>query len=108
MPCDSIITNTVNLENVKNADLLEKALKALDPRAQRTADGRFVFRHDGTAITIRDGKATSTLSTQRLGAALDQVKQSYSREAVKYAAKRFNISVEWDKQDINQFTLVNR
>lgn len=108
MPCDSIITNTVNLENVKNVDLLEKALRALDKNAQRTADGRFIFRVNGTTIVIQNGKATSQLATQKLGAVLDLVKQEYSKEAVKYAAKRFNISVEWDKQDTNQFTLVNR
>lgn len=104
MPCDSVITNRVDLKNVGNRELLEKALATFEGY-QKVRDGWYRFTFSRRTVEVKDGEASSTLPTQQLGAALDLVKQQYSKQAVKLAAKRFGWSVEFDKRDSNQFVI---
>lgn len=104
MPCNTVTTNTVKLESVKNHDLLEAALKSeFGPNVYRTTD-RFVFTADGRQVTVTGGRATSTLSDAALGAVVGRVKQAYSRKAVELAARRFGWATI-KGADVNHFQL---
>lgn len=109
MPCNSITTNTVELENVKDMDLLKKALKAEFPggivHARKSAD--LIFQADGRECTISGGAVYSTHGRAALEAITSRVKQSYAREAVALAAKRFGWAVV-KGADANHFQLVKR
>jgi hypothetical protein len=105
MPCYSIVTNTINLANVKSHDRLEAALKDEFKQVTRLADGRMVFTVDGTSVTLKDGALTSRLDATRLQEIVVRVQQAYGREIVKFSAKRFGWVVEWDKQNRNAYQL---
>jgi hypothetical protein len=103
MPCDSVITNTVVIENVKDHDIL---LRALTPfGGVKVREGHLRFFVNGTAVDFKDGQLTSRLPAAQLGAVLDVVKQGYSHEIVEFSAERFGWSVEWDENDSSQFTI---
>lgn len=103
MPCNTIQTNTVELSNVKNDELLLKALA--DFQGRQLGAGHFTFRVNGVGVEIRNGEATSTLPTGQLGAVLDLVKQAYSRAAVTMAAKRFGWAIKKTGSDVNKFSI---
>lgn len=89
MPCNTVTTNTVKLENVKNHDLLEAALIGAFPGGVVRKGSRFVFTASGRGVTLDSGQAYSTLSPVALQAVVSQVKQAYARKAVELAARRF-------------------
>lgn len=94
MPCNTVQTNTVELGKITAFDLLEKALKEEFGHASRHGSDRFMFAVDGRAVQLQGGRATSTLPRERLEVVVGRVKQAYSRESVKFAAKRFGWAVE--------------
>jgi hypothetical protein len=103
MPCNTVTTNTVKLENVRNHDLLESALKAQFVNVYRAGD-RFVFSHGRTQVVIEGGRATSSLGSAELGAVVGLVKQAYARKAVELAARRFGWATV-KGADVNHFQL---
>lgn len=84
MPCNTVQTNTVNLEKCPNHDLLEVAIKNEFGQVTRNGD---TFRFNG--ITVSNGRVTGRQSEAQLQEITSRIKQSYSREVVKFAAKRF-------------------
>lgn len=94
MPCNTVQVNTVELEKVKDLDLLEKALREEFGSVDRLGD-RFNFVVEKYwRVTLKDGRAVSSLSRDGLERAVGRVKQAYSREAVRFAARRFGWVVE--------------
>lgn len=104
MPCDSVVLNTVELDKVGDHDLLEKALQGEYGAVQRNGT-TFSFIADGYRVTIRNGRASSEMREGSLQQVVGKVKQSYSREAVKMAAKRFGWMIKPGK-DANHFQVV--
>lgn len=105
MPCDSIVTNSVDLTNVGDHDLLEKTLKEVFGRVYRNG-GRFEVQHaSGYGITIIDGKASSPLSADTLAESVNLIKKEYSRNSVFATASRFKWLVKPGK-DRYDFTIV--
>jgi len=94
MPCNTIQTNTVNLEKCPNHDLLEKALRSEFERFESRSGDRFTFYAEGQLVTLVNGRATSRLDEQSLQRVVGRVKQAYSREVVKFACKRFGWATE--------------
>lgn len=76
MPCDSIITNRVDLGKV-NLDLLTKAMTALGVSASQ-------WRYDGAQVIIQGARWAMSSSVANLTQA--QIKQAYSTEVVKHTA----------------------
>lgn len=104
MPCNTVQTNTVELKNVKNHSLLERALKAqFGEQSTHHGAGRFTFMAEGQWVTIDGGVAKSRLDESVLQEVVGRVKQAYSRKAVATAAKRFGWAVNWT--DANNFTV---
>ena len=103
MPCNTISTNTVDLEKVQNLDLLEAALRSEFGAVQRVGD-RFRFNVGGRQVVIENGRATSGMSTADLQVVVGRVKQAYSRQAVTLAAKRFGWST-FKGADVNHFSI---
>lgn len=95
MPCNTVTTNTVKLENVRNHDLLEAALTGAFPGGVVRKGSRFVFTASGREVTIDSGQAYSTLGTAALQAVVSQVKQAYARKAVELAARRFGWAAQF-------------
>jgi len=95
MPCYSIVTNTVELNNVGDLDLLEKALKEHFGNVYRVGVN-FSFRtKEGYGVQIRDGKLIGTADEETLQTIANETKQAYSRAAVNASAKRFGWIVKW-------------
>ena len=104
MPCNTVQTNTVDLGKIKDHDLLEKSLKAEFGQVTRIGE-KFVFQVGGTSVTLANGSATSRLDEVRLMEVVGRVKQSMSRETVKFAAKRFGWTVQ-PGASANEFTII--
>lgn len=104
MPCNSVVLNTVELDKIADHDLLEKALKAQYGQVYRTGT-TMSFMVAGRRVTIRNGEAESDMSTGALQKLVGDVKQAYSREAVKMAAKRFGWIIKPGK-DANHFQVI--
>jgi hypothetical protein len=109
MPCDSIRTNSLRLETaLKNEALLEKGLFVeFGKSVRKLGTGRYAFSVDGMTVTMDGVNFRSTLSESRLGEVVGRVQQAYSREAVKAASKRFGWVAQFDKNDVNAFTLTH-
>jgi hypothetical protein len=105
MPCYSVVTNTVELENVGDHDLLEKSLKEQFGRVYR--DGAtFQFQtKGGYSVVLRNGKAESQMPTRDLTTLVGEIKQGYSRATVQSAVARFGWRIKPGK-DANHFTVV--
>lgn len=109
MPCNTIQTNVVDLRNVKDHDLLEKALQSEFNSVSRSGfirapGGRFVFTAGGSTVALENGRATSRIPADQLQKVVGRVHQAYAREAVKHAAKRFGWVVE-KGADANNFSI---
>lgn len=84
MPCDSIITNTVDLDVAnKNGTLLRAALEAMGAYGITASQSFFL---NGEYYQIVNGQLRS--SAANLETTANLVKRSYSAEVVKAAAKR--------------------
>ncbi len=110
MPCNTVQTNSVDLEKVQNHDLLEAALKSeFGPNVYRAVGregrgDRLGFTVGGRQVVIENGRATSAMSTADLQVVIGRVKQAYSRHAVHLAAKRFGWST-FKGADANHFSI---
>ena len=108
MPCNTVILNSVDLENANmNHDLLMKALVALyGESVTRRAweQTTLIFTVNGREVTLRNGQLTSSLSATQLQEVTGKIKQAYSKEVVKYAAKRFGWAVKFESADPYAFT----
>lgn len=82
MPCDSVILNTVDLD-LANEEILRAAVEALGG----TFTSKREFYLKGERYGIEGGRLTG--DETKVGQVADQIKQSYSREVVTRAAKRF-------------------
>jgi len=92
MPCDQIILNEVEFQ-AADRDLLKKALEELGMTILRTAqDGTIVFR----TRNWTNGRITNDriVIDQREAGLVDKIKQGYSTQVVKAAARRFNWNVK--------------
>jgi len=111
MPCDSIITNRIEVDVLsKNPTLLATAV-AHEFKGQLSAvvAGRFQFMVDGRLITVANGQASVRgASSQWLGQQMDRLKQAYSREAVKEAARRAGFTVRQQGDNVNLMTAERR
>lgn len=107
MPCDSVITNSVNLA-LANGDILRAALEAMGAQdLSFTATGaRFIL--DGAAWYIDRGQLNSTRSAQAVADMANRIKRAYSTETVNRAAKRFGWTVKKTGANANKMTLTRR
>ncbi|MET0742988.1 MAG: hypothetical protein ABWY78_06420 [Microvirga sp.] len=85
MPCDSIITNTVDLPKM-HPGLRAAALKAIGV----TADKYGYFTHEGQSYQIQNGIVVgrSGQSQETVGKVADLIKRSYSAAVIKTTAAR--------------------
>lgn len=106
MPCDTVVTNTVNLGEVatKHTDLLEKALRAEFTSVFRKGEN-FSFLADGRRVDLASGRATSQIGEAALQAVVGRVNQAVAREAVVQAARRFGWTVQ-KGASANEFAIV--
>lgn len=92
MPCNTRITNTVELNQKTDAKLMAKAL-AKRFQGSRVVDaerGRFQFSSEGATVYLVDGQLQSqSLSEQSLGVVAGKVKQAYAEQALLAASQRF-------------------
>lgn len=88
MPCDSIITQSVNLEKCGDAALLAEAMAAVDLRGCYLRYGKLV----GDARVV--------------GAVADAVKRAYSERSIYAAAKARGWQVK--KTGVNKLQIVRR
>lgn len=84
MPCDSIQLNTVEVGKM-DPSLLRAALQHLGATGAGEYAGRVVFTLEGQRCSIQNGRITVPAGYEHLA---DQVKQSYSRQVVTYAARK--------------------
>ena len=111
MPCDSIITNTVEFSvAAKNPELLSRAVTAVfKTQMRKVLDAGYQFTVEGYTITVADGRAQVRGATQKwLGQQLDRLKQAYSREAVKEAARRAGFQIRRQGDNVNLMTAERR
>ena len=106
MPCDSVITNTVDLGQIGDYDLLERALRLKFQSVDRIGK-TFTFRVGFSYITISGGQVSGPLDREQLQEITAQVKKAYSRETVKASAKRFGWIIE-QGQDEDHFAVIKR
>jgi hypothetical protein len=94
MPCDSIQTNSVNLGNLGDRSMLQRALENLGHKnVQVHEDGRITFGDYRSGGTIwPNGRMDTTGGATAMQA--NEVKRAYSSEAVKAAAAKFGWSLK--------------
>lgn len=95
MPCWEVRTMSVEF-SVKHSMLLIKALREMDLRFQ--IDGSTVIVVGMGTIDLKRGVADITSSSQTV---LNNIKQAYSKECVKKAAKLMQWQVKYDKKSKN-------
>jgi len=86
MPCWEVRTVSVEFK-ADNRALLNAAIEELGWRHQVASNGEVIINGGDITLDLVRERATVRDSQQ---AALNQLKQAYSRQAVKSAAKRFN------------------
>jgi hypothetical protein len=105
MPCNSVITNTVELSKVGDHDLFERTLQAMLGQGRvRRVGNNFAFSVDGVPVSVVAGRLVSSLPESRLQELSGQIKQAYGKEVVKYAARRFGWVVQFEASDAFAFT----
>lgn len=92
MPCDSIITNSVNMPAMQPAITVE-ALRAPGALSIHEARGVVSFTLDNARCTLRDGllevvRGYGDEGTMSDGQLADYVKRAYSVQVVKIKAKQ--------------------
>ena len=88
MPCDTIVSSTINLGNVGDKALLLRALEGLGYRGEIDGDTiTFASRFGGNGTIHADGRVELSGRATQLDA--NTIKRAYSTEAVKLAAKKF-------------------
>jgi hypothetical protein len=97
MPCDQVITNTVDLGHIGDLDMLERALKAKYQSVYRRGS-QFSFSVNGYGVSLSDGRLSSQLSERTLQGVVSEIKQSYSCETVVEAANQFGWLIEEDEE----------
>jgi len=91
MPCWTVQTTTVDLGQIKNHELLGKALRSLFmDTAIRQPGGNWRFVANGYVVELRNDQAISGMPRQQLEQVVSQIKVAYSTQVVKAAASRFN------------------
>ena len=99
MPCNTVQTTTVNLQNA-NLDMLAEAVAALGGQSIREERGVLYFNDAwGYPATIANGEVTATRAFDA-----SQLKRAYSAVVVKKAAKTFGWTFTQTKQGVAQFT----
>lgn len=95
MPCNTIVTNTVELNN-PNMDpaLMEAAIREAFGNVSRYGE-RFTWRVDGYNVELSGGRLRSQLDATRLQDITGRVKREYSKEVQKFAAKRFGWALKF-------------
>jgi len=102
MPCDSIVLNEIEFQ-ATDRELLKKALEELGINVLRTLrDGTIVFRTQSWS----NGRITNDkiIIDEREADIVDKIKQRYSMQVVKAAAKRFNWNVKQTSPNKLQIT----
>jgi len=90
MPCWTVVTNTVDLEKVKDLALLGQVLaKHFNAQAIGSFRDRWRFLDSGQWIEVKDGKVTSQMDANSLAAVVKKINVAYSGAVVKAAAQRF-------------------
>ena len=89
MPCDSIITNRVDLPKM-HPDLLTRALKDLKASNVRTYGNTVTFTVDGETWALRNGvlEGAEGQSQAQVGRMADRLKNGYSHQVVRATAAR--------------------
>lgn len=97
VPCDSIITTSVDIGKV-DLPLLDKAAKALGWAVLGV--GNYV-NAEGRTVTVRDGKliVRSVAGQSDVSASRNTLMQAYSRQVVGAAARKFGWSVKQTGQN---------
>jgi len=98
MPCDSVITTSVELKiNAENKDFLLAALKSLGYAVQSgTNIIRFTTREGMTGTILSDGKLTVTSNSRYRTADtfdVNPIKRAYSRAVVEATAQQYGWTI---------------
>lgn len=107
MPCDSVTTQSVNL-NMAIADVLADALRADGWRIiiMQTTDSVQAYK-SGQSLEWQKGKGLSIRGSEfRNNETISAITQAYSRQAVQWAAKRAGWTVQQTAAD--QLTVTRR
>lgn len=108
MPCNTVVRNSLTFE-VARLDLLERAIKQEIKDVHVVRKGQaLVFWAHGSAVTLTQGRLESKMPASQLGALSDRLKQAYSREAIREAARKTGFKLQQKAGDLNAFTLTKQ
>ena len=95
MPCDSIITNSVDMPKM-HPDLLNRALKALGVENVSTYGQQTSFTYKGQRYTLTRGelRGNSGQSEQEVGRVANLLKNAYGHQVVKATAAKNNWTIK--------------
>ena len=109
MPCNTVITNTVTFTNPNmDFNLMEAALRAMFGARVVRYGNVFDFVVEGRPVSFANGRLTSSLSEERLQELTGQMKQTYGKEVVKFAAKRFGWALKFEGTDPFSFQMTKQ
>jgi hypothetical protein len=83
MPCDSIITQSVDLSKCPDANMLRDAILSLDGVRDYYGD---YYHSEYGKFSINNGKVCG--DSRFIGSVADKIKQAYSKKSVYAAAKK--------------------
>jgi hypothetical protein len=102
MPCDSITTQTIKLAKAM-PEIIEAALKDLDYTVTSNIKTRIIAKQYNSEVVWEAGKGIS-ITGRNNEQHLNEITQTYSKQAVTWAAKRAG----WSVTNINNNTLTVR
>jgi hypothetical protein len=96
MPCDSIITLSVDLSKCGDVSLLLTALESIGAKYVGVTEDIITFNHESNSYSIINGKLTGRgyyITDTQIGILSDRIKQSYAKASVYASAKRMGWTV---------------
>lgn len=87
MPCDSITTQSVNLQNAMPT-IIEAALKALGYDITGSSETQIVARRQNFILDWTKGKGITVRGMRTNEVAITDLTREYSKQAVSWAASR--------------------
>ena len=95
MPCNSIITQSVDLERCSSAELLDKAITALGGHYDQYSK-RHCVRDGDYWFYVVNGQVIGERGS--VGQVADKIKRSYAKAAIKQAAARNG----WNVKEVSE------
>jgi len=103
MPCNSIITQSVDLAKLTDQSLLESALREVG-RVYVVGQGMYQLQWNASLYYVRDGQITGRADD--IGIVADQIKRAYSKQAIYASAKKQGWAVKQTAE--NKFQIIRR